>query len=214
VNVCLWTSGCLNQSLWNLVCSHDTWAHSAACFINPSHQFVSLYVCPSYRCYARAHWSIVLISFLGNGSVNIYQQKRRIIAVVFSAVRVESKECRWLVLPRTSCYFSLFTPFLSYSVTLSLPLSFPMSLFYSSFSCNLFKLPAISPVMRNSASYSTAYSDSWFVRSSSVSKCDGCRWTTRSITENGVGPSHTNEYSSWQYFVYKRILEMHLNVPH
>jgi hypothetical protein len=46
-------------------------------------------------------------SLLGNGSVNTFQQQRRIVGgVVFYVIRVLSNECRPIFLPRTSCYCS------------------------------------------------------------------------------------------------------------
>jgi hypothetical protein len=46
----------------------------------------------------------VLLSLLGNGSVNIFRRKQRIIGgVVFCVVRVVSKDSRRLILPRTYC---------------------------------------------------------------------------------------------------------------
>jgi hypothetical protein len=46
----------------------------------------------------------ICLSLLGNNSVKTFPQQRRIGDAVFYAVRVVSKEIRWLVLPRVSCF--------------------------------------------------------------------------------------------------------------
>jgi hypothetical protein len=49
---------------------------SAACFVNPSHQSVCLYVYPSCRCKATVRLSVTLLSVLGNGSINTFPRQR------------------------------------------------------------------------------------------------------------------------------------------
>jgi hypothetical protein len=96
---------------------------SLSYFTNPSHYSVSVYVSllslsgngsvntfPRQQIHAtielldaRVCWSLP-VSFLGNNSVKTLPSQRRIVrSVVFSTVRVVSKEIRRLVLPRTSC---------------------------------------------------------------------------------------------------------------
>jgi hypothetical protein len=49
----------------------------------------------------------ILLSLLGNGSVNTFPRQRRIVrGVGFFATRVVSKESRLLVFPITTCYFT------------------------------------------------------------------------------------------------------------
>jgi hypothetical protein len=96
-----------------------------AYFINPSHQSVSMCI-PSAVAGQRlgihvsaatntrnkkelldasfSMWSVTYqrsLSLQGNGSVNTFPPQRRIVGVVFYAVRVVSKESRRSVLPRT-----------------------------------------------------------------------------------------------------------------
>jgi hypothetical protein len=49
---------------------------STAYVINSSHQSVSLYMHPSYRCKAMGRLSASVLSLLGNGSVNTFPQQR------------------------------------------------------------------------------------------------------------------------------------------
>jgi hypothetical protein len=49
--------------------------------------------------------SMYPVSLLGNGSVNTFPRQKGIVGHVFYAVRVASKESRWLVLPRISYFF-------------------------------------------------------------------------------------------------------------
>jgi hypothetical protein len=56
--------------------------------------------------FARLDWTglCIPLSLLGNSSANTSSRQRRIVGVVFCAVRVVSKESRRLILPRTSCF--------------------------------------------------------------------------------------------------------------
>jgi hypothetical protein len=49
---------------------------SAPYFINPSHQSVSLYVYPSYRCKTTAPLSVFFHSVIANGSANTFPRQR------------------------------------------------------------------------------------------------------------------------------------------
>jgi hypothetical protein len=111
-----------NQSLWNFVCI--SW-HRCVCMCSPSivatQRFSRYVIVPkNTRSSARIVGRIVLyaglvskeslwlcvplLSLLGNGSLNTFPQKRRIVGrVVFYVVHVISKESGRLVLPRTSC---------------------------------------------------------------------------------------------------------------
>jgi hypothetical protein len=94
---------------------------SAAYFINPSHQFICLYVCPPIAARQR----IEKKRYRGN---EYTRGNRRIVGrVVFYAIRVVSKESRRFVLPRTSCIPQRSIFMLSSHVSLGLPTSFSPS---------------------------------------------------------------------------------------
>jgi hypothetical protein len=74
--VCVSPSNQLLNTWTNLhktwyVC-HGIWAPLNGYFINPSHQSLCLYLCPSYRCQAKAQLNVSLLSMLDNGSVNMF----------------------------------------------------------------------------------------------------------------------------------------------
>jgi hypothetical protein len=66
------TSECLNQSSPNLVCIswHLSPSQRHTSYIPPIS--LCLYMCPSYRCQAKARLNVSLLSALGNGSVNMF----------------------------------------------------------------------------------------------------------------------------------------------
>jgi hypothetical protein len=66
-----------------------TWDHLNNYFINPSHQSVCLRI---------------PIPLQGNGSVNTFPRRWKIVGVVFYAVRVGSNEITWLFLPRNPLF--------------------------------------------------------------------------------------------------------------
>jgi hypothetical protein len=71
---------------------------STAYFINPSHQSMCLYVYPSMIVRQRLGKNFTAATNARNNSIIVGR-------VVLYAVRVVSKESRWLFLPRTSCFF-------------------------------------------------------------------------------------------------------------
>jgi hypothetical protein len=103
VNPPLLTFGRLNHNLWNLVfISWHLSPISTGYFVNPSHQSVCQTCVFPFRCYATAS----LKRYRGNA----YTRKKRRISerVIFNGVRIESKECRWLILPRNYCFNIIF----------------------------------------------------------------------------------------------------------